>query len=633
MALTKKIIISTFYLILLSTCVVEARWSTLEDASTKNTYHYKCKVNPDGSYEIISKITNTILTEAGRAEKANRTLRYNGDNETLQILEAKTIYQGKEYPVDKNLIEDKPLASANEGFDQKRQVLIAFPNAVVGAKILLKYKLTVKKSLLDNFFAENFYFGLGGLVENYHLEILSAIPLNTLVNDPENFIKIKETHKDGQYQLEATLKQPIFKKIINEPSPILINYEKFNWLSVSSHQTWNDLALDYSKLILPILAQKLPPSFNHIIKKAQAKKTTIEKINTVTSLLNDQIRYTGDWRSVNGRYIPRDLDKIAKTQLGDCKDFSAATAVILNQLGLKAQLALVIRGIGESVPESLPGFDNFNHMMLKVTDDSKQIYWIDPTNFESMAGGIFPDIADKMALVIDQTNPAYEKITASTYPRAKTHSQRTLLITEKDEIIEVGKLLLQHSAALGITGAKLQVSEETIKNAIFYDLTGYSLTKANDFKLKSPPLDSRIVSDLLFEYQLIREGDLLKTNLGPALKPPYNETIDLISNLSPDYVSNQLISDTLKIDSRKTIINNVKVKNVESLNIEVKSPWLEVSRHCHFENQNLHIDDLLTIHQNVISSSDLKTAEFLKLKKQLKEHFNELVIVLEPIRP
>jgi hypothetical protein len=39
--------------------------------------------------------------------------------------------------------------------------------------------------------------------------------------------------------------------------------------------------------------------------------------------------------------------------------------------------------------------------MVKVTNKKGIVNWIDPTNFDSMADGIFPDIANKMVLILD----------------------------------------------------------------------------------------------------------------------------------------------------------------------------------------------------------------------------------------
>ena len=178
----------------------------------------------------------------------------------------------------------------------------------------------------------------------------------------------------------------------------------------------------------------------------------------------------GDWRTVSGKYFPRDLEKIADSQVGDCKDFSASTAAILQKLGYKVQPILVMRGTtSTSNPEALPNMGNFNHVMLKVTNRGGKIYWIDPTNTVSMAQGIFPDIADRNALVLDSEEADYIKIPAVQGENSKVISHSELTI-EDNVVNEYGQLTVQGEAALGLTGVGLYYSDELIKRFCFsYD--------------------------------------------------------------------------------------------------------------------------------------------------------------------
>ena len=138
----------------------------------------------------------------------------------------------------------------------------------------------------------------------------------------------------------------------------------------------------------------------------------IEKLNTVTSLLAENINYLGDWRPISGLYVPRDLEAIANTKLADCKDFSAATAAILRKLGMEAHISWVKRGLGAfESPTPLPTMTEFNHAIVRAVT-SGRTYWVDPTNFSSFAQGIFPDIADKRTLTLDPAGivlPAHRK--------------------------------------------------------------------------------------------------------------------------------------------------------------------------------------------------------------------------------
>lgn len=608
-----------------------AKWAPLADAPTRNSYNKEITVNSDGTVVALEEVSKVILTEIGRSQYANTVLYYNGDSEKIELLSAKTVYRGKEYKLDKNLIEDKPLASSYEGFDQYRQLLLAFPKTELGAKVYSKYKFFLKKPPLDNFYADTFQFGNGELVANARIKINSKLPLYVSVNDPEHCLRITKSKTKKIYSLEIVLTKEVYKAVNNEPGAVVINRKHIPWVAVSSIEKWEDFATRQGKLIAKIYTQKLPQDFEYILNVAKKKTDEVEQINTVTSLLNDKIRYMGDWRSVSGRYVPRDLDKISKTQLGDCKDFAGVTAAILTKLGFKAQIAMTMRGLANPSWEILPSFYAFNHAIVKVTSKQGKVYWIDPTNFESMADGIFPDIASKRVLILDTKNPSYEKIPEVDYKHAATSLKRQLKIIDNNKVSESGSLLLKNECAPGLIGSALKVSDEAIKSAIFYVLAGGTSIDEKDKKeMDLPKLNSRIVKDIVITYRFELENEVLQTNAGPALKLTYTGIIPGIYNISQDNVADVLIDGFPVTMARQTIIKNITVRNIESLNKELEAPWVHVKRTCIFnQDHDLQIDDTIVLYKNLIPSEDFKKPEFIALKKWLKSNFNDVIIVFE----
>ena len=139
------------------------------------------------------------------------------------------------------------------------------------------------------------------------------------------------------------------------------------WLSLSTLANWEELAHKVDTDYNEVINQPLPKLFSDIAKTAAEAKGDKDKIDTVTSLLSEKIQYMGDWRAIKGRFIPRDLNEIASTGVGDCKDFTVATIAILRSIGYKADPALVLRGQYEKSLNILPGINNFNHVIVKVT--------------------------------------------------------------------------------------------------------------------------------------------------------------------------------------------------------------------------------------------------------------------------
>jgi hypothetical protein len=71
---------------------------------------------------------------------------YNEATNKINLETAATYYRGKEYPVAKDMIEDKPLFSERNGFDQTRQIMVAFPKVEVGSEIYVKYTCDLLKA-------------------------------------------------------------------------------------------------------------------------------------------------------------------------------------------------------------------------------------------------------------------------------------------------------------------------------------------------------------------------------------------------------------------------------------------------------------------------------------------------------
>lgn len=618
-----------FLFLIITANTSNAKWAGYEEADIKRTLNnYSISIKKDGSSENISEEEFEILKESGRDYAAHYTLFYDGDSEKIEIIEAKTIYQGKEYPIDPKFIEDKPLASASDGFDQMHQILLAFPKVEIGSKIYLKWKTTHTKSPLANFFADFFDFGKNEWTTNANLKLNSELPLHILVNDPENSLKITKDKEDNFQNLEISLTKEIYKSTINEPQNGIENPELYTWVSVSSLNKWEDFSKAIAKQNFnKIYNQNLPIEFAHIAKIASEKEGELEQINSVTSMLSEKIQYLSDRTSVEGRFAPRNLEQVSNSQLGDCKDFSSATVAILSKMGYKAQFALVMRGEGNFAPYTLPYIGAFNHVMVKITSKTSKIYWIDPTNLQSMAGGIFPDIANKPSLVLDSNEPVYEKTPSIDPNHAQILTYREIEIFSDYKVVEKGTITLKNEEAFRITGAELVTSKSNIEDSILNSLSGTNLDSTNKKEITIPDLKSRIVKDIAIEYSFQQDNKLSQTNLGKALKLNYNKlAIDNFIHASQDTVCNLYIGEPYSY-KRKTIIKNIDAKNAESLNKEIRTKWIDISRKLSFKNRTLTIDETITAKQELILNKDLITPEFLELKGNLEQNFRDVLLV------
>ena len=606
--------------------IAEARWSKYEDASVEVEFsNVNINVNRDGTYETEVELQAKILKESGRDRFSLYSLVYNDDSADFTVLEAKTTYNGEEYIVTEDMMEDKPLASPSKGFDQLRQVTISFPKIEIGTEVYLRYKQVNKKVPIDNFYGLSFSY-YGDYLQAENTKINSELPLEIKVNDPRSVLEIAEEKKDDVHSISIALKRAVYENTINEPHNGILNTKHNTWVSLSSLSKWDDLAEKLAPGYHSVINQPLPATFIAIAESAANKNTDEEKINAVTSLLNEKVQYMGDWCTVSGKFFPRDLEKIADSQVGDCKDFSASTAAILQELGYKVQPILVMRGTtSTSNPEALPNMGNFNHVMIKVTNRDGKIYWIDPTNTVSMAQGIFPDIADRSALVLDSEEADYIKIPAVQGENSKVISHSELTI-EDNVVNEYGQLTVQGEATLGLTSVGLYYSDEQLRDSVFRMISGVYLDEEEKKFLELPDLTLRNVEDLTIKYEFQQKNKIFKTNLGPALNLGDNWLNDVV-NTASDQISDLFIG-VPKTKESHMIIKDIKIKNCENLNFEINSPWLYVNRSCKYQNDGTEFSNLITIKKSFITNEELKTAEYKNLKSELENNFSRASIII-----
>uniref|UniRef100_A0A3B0JIZ9 DUF3857 domain-containing protein n=1 Tax=Wolbachia endosymbiont of Aleurodicus dispersus TaxID=1288877 RepID=A0A3B0JIZ9_9RICK len=621
-----KTIFNLALLVFFMSTIAEARWAKYEDASVEVEFsNVNINVNRDGTYETEVELQAKILKESGRDRFSLYSLVYNDDSADFTVLEAKAAYNGEEYIVTEDMMEDKPLASPGKGFDQLRQVTIPFPKIEIGTEVYLRYKQVNKKVPVDNFYGLSFSY-YGDYLQAENTKINSELPLEIKVNDPREVLEIAEEKNDDIHSISIALKKAVYENTINEPHNGILNTKHNTWVSLSSLSKWDDLAKKLAPGYHSVINQPLPATFEAIAESAANKNTDEEKINAVTSLLNEKVQYMGDWRTVSGKFFPRDLEKIADSQVGDCKDFSASTSAILQKLGYKVQPILVMRGTtSTSNPEALPNMGNFNHVMLRVINRDGKIYWIDPTNTVSMAQGIFPDIADRNALVLDSEEADYIKIPAVQGENSKVISHSELTI-EDNVVNEYGQLTVQGEAALGLTGVGLYYSDEQLRDSVFRMISGVYLDEEEKKFLELPDLTLRNVEDLTIKYEFQQKNKIFKTNLGPALNLGDNWLNDVV-NTASDQVSDLFIG-VPKTKESHMIIKDIKIKNCENLNFEIDSPWLYVNRFCKYKNDGTEFSNLITIKKSFITNEELKTAEYKNLKSELENNFSRASIII-----
>lgn len=611
---------------------VTARWANQKDAELRyDLWRSLIKVERDSTYTMEVEFKVRILKDSAIGSFGNFFLTYNGQSQKVEILSAKTINNGKEFPVDMKFIEDKPLASSSTAFDQTRQIMIAFPHVQIGSDVYIRYRYHFKSVPYEGFFSYSKTFGQNFFM-NMELKIESALPLYYKLNNPQRFLRSSyRVHKKKKrpYELKVSLRRPLFKEILDE-NHVFPDLDLFPWVEVATEKKWSKmvehLVPEYNKR----MAELLPKLYQNILKSAQQIKTGPEdQIDFIVSSLIEKIRYMGDWRPINGGYVPRSLSVIAKTGFGDCKDLSVSLAAILQNLGFKAQVALVFRNSFRHSSDSfkMPNAKAFNHAIVRAEIKGK-IFWLDPTNFVAYSRGLFTDIADRPALVLQQPQSELQRT-------SKMHSSGSeYRIIQNFEILKNGLAKVKGSihfkgrSAISFTGASLSKSKKSIDYQ-FIQFTGADISTLKKWKVKDYDLTSRIVKDFSVNISYTMEKDSglsgYRTQLGPVFLFPRPYDIGLFSIRTLDRVSDLFLGQPRRIVLVSKLKNIKPVGNLK-FNCNLKSQWIDINRKME-SLEPLVIKDIYEFKRPQISVQELKSPQFSRLQKNIKSCFIQFLMI------
>ncbi len=601
-----------------------ARWATEKDSPAISEFDKaKMEIRSDGSWTAKRDSQLKILNEEGRSQLGTSNIKYNARTSKISDLEAETIHEdGSSQSVPKDFIEDKSLASSAEGFDDTRQLSIAFPKVEVGSRLHLKYREDLNEVPIKDFFSREFLFGTDIIEQNTEIEIHSKLPLFIETNDPHAVLDISD-RKDGDEQvIVIKLKKPLFTKPIDETDAYL-NHSDMTWVVLSSSKDYALLGNSVTQEYEAVLNADLPAPFKTILEAARKEKTLTDQANTITSLLADQVRYLGDWRPRRGGHIPRSLETISSTKFGDCKDFASVTAAILRKLGHTAWVAWVERGMKPTPLPKLALDSAFNHAIVAV-ETKEGIRWLDPTNYASFAQGIFDDIQGRPALLIVPSHSHMEEIPISPANQSELSRISNLAFDLNGDAILRADLSYQGRGATLVTGLTREMSTESINYLLAKAVAEDNYVKWT--KVQNYDLSSRIVKDTFFKIEVGVKNMALQTTAGLAYQMPRGDLRSLLemepsNRVSDYYLGNyEIVRITYQIDQAQLIGHLPR-------GCELDSPWMKISRVFKKTKTGIEISDKREIKKRNLTNKEIKGAIFGKFQDSLQSCFRQVAVV------
>jgi len=130
-------------------------------------------------------------------------------------------------------------------------------------------------------------------------------------------------------------------------------------------------------------------------------------ITAVVRFVQENIRYRAESNGIH-THTPKCVSETLRRRTGDCKDKSALLVVLLNKIGIEANLALVNTAMRDDVKTIQPSAYWFNHMVVHFTYNDRS-YVIDPTK-QKQGGDIDSQARLDFGLCLPITQPGSELV-------------------------------------------------------------------------------------------------------------------------------------------------------------------------------------------------------------------------------
>jgi hypothetical protein len=323
-------------------------------------YHYTTKVDNTSGLDDLSQLR--FYYEPSYQQLAIHFVRIQRSGQALQALrpnEIRVIQQEDE--LDQQL------------YNGTQAALIFVNDLRVGDIVDYAYTITGDNPVLGGRFADTFYFGDDGSIEEFSLRLLCPT---------SRALAIKTDNTDLQPTKQLIGDETEYVWSQKHVSDVDTDGSTPSWFSpypritVSEFQKWSDVvdwAMPYYG-ISPITDAALR---SKVDKWKNTLQSPEERALAALRFVQDEIRYLG---IELGRYShqPTEPQKVFARRFGDCKDKSLLLATLYSALGIEAVPALVNTRARTSVDSWQPSPFAFDHVIVKATINGNT-YWLDPT--------------------------------------------------------------------------------------------------------------------------------------------------------------------------------------------------------------------------------------------------------------
>ncbi len=293
-------------------------------------------------------------------------------------------------------------------YHDRKELLFSLPNVRKGSIIEFQYRYTDTKKMVPNQWFDSFSFhwwedraaGQGSRADSIitsELQITAPTSMNLVSSDTSAYPITQKHDIKGAQQIVTWTGKNLAK--IELQNSMQREHDYAPYLRIATTAQWNDVARWADGLVKPHLLSDT--ALNALI--AEIKKTALTpeaKTKAVYRAIQERVRYV--FAHVGrGGYEPHDAAEILKNGYGDCKDQTVLAVMLLRELGINADPALIVTR-GRGIPDMrIPGV-SFDHMIVHIpAQNGLQEIWMDTTGDTSLYPGFSVGIEGQPALVVN----------------------------------------------------------------------------------------------------------------------------------------------------------------------------------------------------------------------------------------
>lgn len=447
---------------------------------------HHARVQDGGNVAHYYRTARKIISATGVQNASELSVDFDPSYQKLVIHEVAIIRAGQRInalaPDDVRVIEKEDDADQSI-YDGQLTALIFLKDVRAGDVLDYSWSLEGANPILRGHFADEF--DLSSSVPSSLIRHRLIWPADRLLQHKSKVTPTIEVRDEQQFMTWERRNASALN--IEDGTPTW--YEPWQSVEVTDFETWSDVAR-WGEAMFAV-SEESRAAVRTLAGKIRTQNAA-DPVTAAIRFVQDDIRYLGIEIGRNS-HEPRQPSVILEQRWGDCKEKALLLSMLLRELGVSADPALVSTRLRRKIDSHLPSPFAFDHVIVRVTDGGKT-RWIDPTI--AYQGGTLATIDtpdDGRALVIASESEALTPIQTrntskrvidetyvsrdrnaptmlrvrTTYTGGEADAIRALLASTSTE--ELGRQRMNRHASeypdISIA-AKLQVYDDRLKNEI-----------------------------------------------------------------------------------------------------------------------------------------------------------------------